>query len=138
MCSCDDYDPPAFYSEDWLRARKPYRCHGCRIRIEVGARYLRCSGKWDLDVSSFAVCAICDALKAGFNAVAADPGCVPPTSQFRSCLREELRDSGASPREFWSTVHHAALAAMRDTQRQWAEVAGRKRRKVVRAAEVTV
>lgn len=121
MCSCDDGDFPAFYSSAWVRAKKAYRCYGCRGLIEVGAYYRRDSGKWDLTVSSFAVCLFCDSLEAGFDAVKDDPHCVPGVSMLRECLLEEYQEQAApsgDAKTFWSKVHTAARASMRKTQAQ--------------------
>ena len=56
MCDCD---MPAFYSEEYRRARRPHRCVECGGAIASGARYQHASGKWDGDLRSYATCLTC-------------------------------------------------------------------------------
>jgi len=63
-CECDyDYDPPKFYREKVVRARKQHRCTECRGPILVGEVYFRRTGKW-ADVKTYRECALCMELRA--------------------------------------------------------------------------
>ncbi len=58
MCGVD-YDEPRFYSERVVRARKQHRCCDCYRRIAPGTEYMRCSGMWDVYVSTHHRCLDC-------------------------------------------------------------------------------
>jgi len=97
-CACDEVSCQ-FYSEKTRRARKPHRCYECNAPISRGDHYVNCTGKWDGDVSSFAICTTCDAWsKALREAIRARPGtevcscwCFGELlSQIREFAREEL------------------------------------------------
>lgn len=61
MCQAD-FDPPKFLLERWRKARKPWRCDDCWYQGPPGTRYLQVTGKWDLHVSSYKRCELCNEL----------------------------------------------------------------------------
>lgn len=62
-CYCD-YDPPAFCNVEPRKARKAHKCYECRGPIEAGERYEYTRGKWEGDIYTFKVCALCLELRA--------------------------------------------------------------------------
>ena len=69
-CACiydsADGDLPEFYSQAFVKARKPHRCVECREAIPVGAKYERMSGKWDGDVRTETTCLCCQEIRSSF------------------------------------------------------------------------
>lgn len=57
-CYCD-FDPPEFFSEKVVRARKTHHCDECLFRILPGEEYYSASGKWDGFVRTFRRCEHC-------------------------------------------------------------------------------
>lgn len=49
---CDS--PPAFYTEQRVKARKPHKCCETGRMIQPGEMYWRINGKWEGGLSSFA------------------------------------------------------------------------------------
>jgi len=63
-CDCDtDYDPPSFYSETTVKARKQHQCTECGGPILPGETYKRRSGKWDGEVRDYPECHLCVELR---------------------------------------------------------------------------
>ena len=62
-----DGDAAAFYDARMVRARKMHRCYDCGNEIAVGAMYERISGKWDQEVSSYTICALCSEIGEAFS-----------------------------------------------------------------------
>lgn len=54
-----DGEYPEFFSENFHRARKPYKCCECKRMIPCGCKYLRSNGKWDGEVDSWPTCEEC-------------------------------------------------------------------------------
>jgi hypothetical protein len=69
MCVVD-FDPPDFYVERDVRARKPHACYECERTVPVGATYRRINAQWDGRPSSYVHCADCAQL--GDAVLAAD------------------------------------------------------------------
>lgn len=44
---------PEFYHEEMVRARKPHKCCECGFTISIREEYMRCSGKWEGEISVF-------------------------------------------------------------------------------------
>jgi hypothetical protein len=62
MCVCYD-DENGNLEFDFAavrKARKPHKCIECRETIKAGQQYVYRSTKWEGDVSSWAVCLVCD------------------------------------------------------------------------------
>jgi hypothetical protein len=60
MCDCDcDYDPPAFYEQKLVRAKKDHTCCECGRTIRATEVYELASGKWDIGVCSYKTCVPC-------------------------------------------------------------------------------
>lgn len=54
-----DFDAPAFYTQDDVRARKPHVCCECHDTIPRGAFYERTAGCWDGEVKTYCTCLAC-------------------------------------------------------------------------------
>ncbi len=106
MCSCEDGDPPEFFTEAKRRARKEHRCDECYRPIAVGDRYQRVSGKWDGTIESFAICIPCQQYRAAFHVV---EGCSPPLG----AAREEARNCADGMPEFVKDFRDALRAIRR-------------------------
>lgn len=61
MCMIDHAEPCDFYDRTWRKARKEHQCEECYRRILPGERYLRHAMKYAGEVSTFIMCAHCDA-----------------------------------------------------------------------------
>lgn len=86
MCYCDFSDPPTFFTETTVRARKPHLCCECRDEIKPGETYRRSSGKWEGRCETFATCLACVVL---WKSVLLETGC---ECWCFGGLREELRE----------------------------------------------
>lgn len=63
-CECsDDFDPPSFFSQSVVKARKPHKCTECGGPITKGDSYRRSSGKWDGRVDVYTECGLCMELR---------------------------------------------------------------------------
>jgi hypothetical protein len=63
----DDYDPPTFYDEKEVTARKLHKCCECHRPITPGTRYQKASGKWDGDFHSYYTCLDCWNIREGLR-----------------------------------------------------------------------
>jgi hypothetical protein len=59
MCNCGDYEPPEFFRENKVKARKPHRCCECLRTIERGETYQKVCGKWDGSFDTYETCLGC-------------------------------------------------------------------------------
>jgi len=66
---CTDYEPPEFYKERWIVARKTHICCECKAEIQKGEMYQYITGKWDGMLETFKTCEKCAGLRESLNDV---------------------------------------------------------------------
>ena len=59
----DDFASPEFYTETRPKAKKSYKCCECGKAINAGEQYVRRSGKWDGEFSTYLTCTRCEHLR---------------------------------------------------------------------------
>lgn len=91
MCHCD-YDPPAFYTDEYRKAGKPHRCGECCAPIAIGEKHRVCTGKWDGSIQTYRMCLACEALD---TAMRKDAECwCPVFGGLADAIAEEVSESG--------------------------------------------
>ena len=63
-CYCSGGDPPEWYTERIVAARKDHRCCECTDVIKIGERHQYVAGKWNGDVGQYRTCLSCAELRA--------------------------------------------------------------------------
>jgi hypothetical protein len=67
VCLSHDHDcDSAFSVTKYPTARKPHKCCECRAVIPSGAKYQRCTGKWDGVFGSETTCMVCCEIREAF------------------------------------------------------------------------
>lgn len=64
--SYDDDNHPSFCETTTPIARKDHKCSECREVIPAGAKYEKCTGKWDDCISTFRTCMSCVEIRNHF------------------------------------------------------------------------
>lgn len=67
ICLGDDYDPPQFYNERVVKARKPYTCCECHRPINKGQQHRLATGKWEGELGSYRTCMDCYHIREAFR-----------------------------------------------------------------------
>lgn len=87
MCTCDNYDPPAFYAASVVRARKQHKCCECRTEIKIGEKHEKATGKWEGKIATYRTCLKCKEL---WQRVSSE---VPDICMAHSALNDEIYNS---------------------------------------------
>lgn len=85
-CFCD-YDPPTFYEQRIVCARKPHKCDECCRAIPKGCQYEYTSGLWDVYFDTFKTCMACVAARQYVKAS------VPCFCWAHGNLSEDIRET---------------------------------------------
>lgn len=73
-CEVGGGDPPDFFCERIVRARKEHKCCECKDTIAPGQWYEIASGKWDGDFNAYKTCSFCARMRIALvNLPPSDP-----------------------------------------------------------------
>lgn len=109
MCSCEDFDSPAFSSYGFRKARKVYLCCECGGPIHVGQSYQYYTAKHDDSVNTYKTCSWCVAIIAGYDAVKDEPHCSYEIGWVREAIRNCMHEYGfdGTRSEMWAKFRQA-------------------------------
>lgn len=67
-CACNiDYEPPEFFNDRIMRARKEHKCCECGEAICIGEKYEYITGKWDGNFDTFKTCLPCSRIRKQYG-----------------------------------------------------------------------